>query len=369
MRGLGAGVGRVTIGAVVALAFVIGPPSDGQAAPSDLTYVALGDSFTSGPLVLPHDTTWVPQDCGQSFFNYPHLAALAIGATSFTDVSCGSATIDDLYEAQDGLPIGGVNAPQLDAVGPDADVVTLGMGGNDVGFAGTALDCVRLLGPPLEAPCSPALMAGGVDQLSAKIAEVGPELGQALRDIHAKAPHAEVFVVGYPTSLPDSGVACWPYVPILPVDVQYLVAKFKEMNAMLVEQAAANEATYVDTYTSSIGHDACQLPVFAWVNGMVVIPPSFPAHPNQFGLANSGAVVARAITQRLALARAEDQVETPVAPTTPIDEVSAPRVSTALPSAARLPATGAEDHTSVVLLVLLAALCAAGLRRGGIIRT
>ena len=54
-----------------------------------LEYVALGDSFTSGPLVLPHDTTWVPQDCGQSIFNYPHLAAAAIGATSFTDVSCG----------------------------------------------------------------------------------------------------------------------------------------------------------------------------------------------------------------------------------------------------------------------------------------
>ena len=140
---------------------------------------------------------------------------MAIGATSFTDVSCGSANLDDLYEPQDGLPLGGVNAPQLDAVGPDTDVVTLGMGGNDVGFAGAALDCVRLLGPPLEAPCSPAFTAGGVDQVSAKIAEVGPELGQALRDIHAKAPNAEVFVVGYPTSLPDSGVACWPYLPIL----------------------------------------------------------------------------------------------------------------------------------------------------------
>ena len=69
----------------------------------------------------------------------------------------------------------------------------------------------------------------------------------------------------------------------------YLVAKFKEMNAMLAEQAAANDATYIDIYTPSIGHDACQLPLVAWVNGLVLVPPSFPAHPNQLGLAASGA--------------------------------------------------------------------------------
>ena len=79
----------------------------------------------------------------------------------------------------------------------------------------------------------------------------------------------------------------------------YLVAKFKEMNAMLATQARSHGATYVDIYTSSIGHDACQVPALAWVNGLVVAPPSYPAHPNQLGLANSGKVVARAIERRL----------------------------------------------------------------------
>jgi hypothetical protein len=265
-----------------------------------LKYVALGDSYTSGPLVLPHDTTWVPQGCGQSMFNYPHLAAPAISATSFTDVSCGSATIDDLYQPQDGLPDGGVNAPQLDAVGPDTDVVTLGIGGNDGGFVGLALDCVRFAGPPFEQPCTPEYTAGGRDRMSEKIAEVGPELGQAIHDIEAKAPDARVFIVSYPTALPDNAVACWPYLPILQADMPYLVAKFKEMNAMLAEQAAANGATYVDIYTPSIGHDACQVPAIAWVNGMVLVPPSYPAHPNQLGLAHSATVVAAAIEQPLA---------------------------------------------------------------------
>jgi hypothetical protein len=262
-------------------------------ATDELVYVALGDSYTSGPLVLPHDTTWVPQDCGQSIRNYPHLAAAAIGATRFVDVSCGSATLDDLYAPQDGLPLGGTNAPQLDALGPDVDVVTLGMGGNDVGFTGFAMDCLRF--SPQAEPCTPDFKTADHDEMSERIAAVGPELGQALDDIHAAAPNAEVFVVGYPDALPHDGSSCWPYVPILPVDMHYIVAKFKEMNAMLAEQASLHDARYVDIYTSSIGHDACQVPALAWVNGVVVVPPSFPAHPNELGLSHSARVVARAI--------------------------------------------------------------------------
>jgi len=286
--------------ALVALAALTVAPVPTAQAADDLVYVALGDSFTSGPLVLPHDTTWVPQDCGQSARNYPHLAAPAIRATSFVDVSCGSATIDDLYEPQTGLPMGGTNAPQLDALGPEVDVVTLGMGGNDVGFVGLALDCVRFVGPPVEQPCTPDYKTAEKDTMSERIASVGPELGQALDDIHAAAPNAEVFVVSYPTALPDDAVACWPYLPILQADMPYLVAKFKEMNAMLAEQAMLHDATYIDIYTPSVGHDACQPPAFAWVNGMVLVPPSYPAHPNELGLAQSGAFVAAAISAQLA---------------------------------------------------------------------
>jgi hypothetical protein len=300
MSGWGARRGILVAGVALLLSAVAVPARAAQEPPArHLRYVALGDSYTSGPLVLPHDTTWVPQDCGQSIFNYPHLAAIAMDTTSFTDVSCGSATLDDLYRPQDGLTLGGVNASQLDAVQADTDVITLGMGGNDVGFTGLASDCIRVLGPPFETPCSPALTAGGKDRTSEKIASVAPEMGKALDDLHAKAPHALIFVVGYPAALPDNAVACWPYLPILQADMPYLVAKFKEMNAMLRGQAELHDATYVDIYTSSIGHDACQLPPFAWVNGAVLVPPSFPAHPNQLGLANSAGVVAKVIREHL----------------------------------------------------------------------
>ena len=71
---------------------------------------------------------------------------------------------------------------------------------------------------------------------------------------------------------------------------------------MLVAAAAAGDATYVDIYTPSIGHDACKPPGLAWVNGMVLVPPSFPAHPNDLSFLNSAPVVTNAIRAALAAA-------------------------------------------------------------------
>jgi hypothetical protein len=271
-----------------------------QASRQPLSYVALGDSYTSGPLVLPHDTTNVPQDCGQSTRNYPHLVALALLPTEFRDVSCGSATIDDFTEPQTGLPLGNTNAPQFNALDSSVDVVTVGIGGNDVGFVGLALDCIRT--NPNDTPCSAGKDPNAHDDFSDKLDEVRVKLVAALEQIHTLAPHAKVLVVSYPTALPDDGVACWPYVPIEQTDMTYLVAKFKEMNAMLAGAATDGNATYVDIYTPSIGHDACKPPALAWVNGMVLVPPSFPAHPNDLSFLNSAPVVADAIRSALATA-------------------------------------------------------------------
>jgi lysophospholipase L1-like esterase len=269
--------------------------SPGQGVAEDpLVYVALGDSYTSGPLVP--NPVGEPVDCGRSDHNYPHLVAAALAVDVFRDVSCGSATIDDFTSPQTGLPLGGTNPPQFDALSADVDVVTVGISGNDVGFVGAALDCVRFVGPPVEQPCTPDYTGDGHDELAERIAATAPELAAALRRIHRLAPNAAVFVISYPTALPDDGVACWPYLPILPADMPYLVAKYKQMNAMLARVAARNGATYVDIYTSSIGHDACQLPGIAWVNGMVLAPPSYPAHPNTLSFEHSAPVVAAAIT-------------------------------------------------------------------------
>jgi len=50
---------------------------------------------------------------------------------------------------------------------------------------------------------------------------------------------------------------------------------------MLASAAAANGATFVDTYTATIGHDACAS--VKDVEGLVPTSPAYPFHPNQRG--------------------------------------------------------------------------------------
>jgi hypothetical protein len=335
----------VALGGLAAIAAGTPLPA---AASDPLVYVALGDSYTSGPLVLPHDTRWVTQDCGQSYRNYPHLAAPMMKADEFRDVSCGAATIDD-FEKPQTASLGQPNKPQFDALTKDVDVITVGIGGNDVGFVGLAVDCVRTTPTDLgsDPDCTPQNFDHGVDKVSRKIQATAPELAAAIQRMHQLSPHAAVFIVGYPTALPDDGKACWPYMPIRQTDMPYLVAKFKEMNAMLKTTAEGNGATYVDIYTSSIGHDACKPPALAWINGIVLVPPSYPAHPNDFSFLHSAPVVAQAVKAKLA---SQASALRAPAPTTSPSTTAAPAVV----RGALLPRTGRSASTAFGVAVAAA---------------
>jgi hypothetical protein len=288
---------RAALGVALLLTLLVTPA---RAATKDpLIYVALGDSYTSGPLVMPHDTRFVPQDCGQSWRNYPHLVSVLIKADRFRDASCGGANIDDFAEPQDGLTLGSTNTPQFDRLGPNVDVVTVGVGGNDVDFTGAALDCIRLGFEPDRPDCKDEYVKNGVDRLAVAIKDMQIELGVALDEIHRRSPRAKVFVVSYPTALPDNRLACWPYMPFRQRDMTYLVQKFKEMNRALRAAAGAHRASYIDIYTPSLGHDVCKPPALAWINGAVLVPPSYPAHPNELSYLHSAPVIARAIKAQL----------------------------------------------------------------------
>jgi hypothetical protein len=99
-------------------------------------------------------------------------------------------------------------------------------------------------------------------------------------------------VVGYPDGLPTHG-SCWPLVPISSGDVSYINSLETALNAALQRAATDTKAKYVDTFTSSIGHDACKAPGTAWVNGIVPTSAAFPLHPNQAGEQNMATQVLR----------------------------------------------------------------------------
>jgi lysophospholipase L1-like esterase len=277
------------LGLAVAACAPVAPPEPGSE-PDE--YVALGDSFTSGPFIpLPVG----PLGCLRSDHNYPHLVAAQLGLPRFTDASCGGARTDHMTQPQNVSP-GPGNPPQLDAVDDKTAVVTLGIGGNDIGFLSIALDCFTLL--PIGTPCQDQYVVNGVDELSQRIADTAPKVAAVLQAIHDRAPDAEVIVVNYLPIFPEAdayNVACFAALPFAPDDVPYLRAKHKELNAMLAAQAAANDAVLVDAYTAGLGHDACRLPLVRWVEAAVPLAVAAPVHPNSLGMEGTAAAVLAAI--------------------------------------------------------------------------
>lgn len=239
-------------------------------------YVALGDSYTSSPRT--GNQAGPPAGCDRSDNNYPHLVAAALKPAEFVDVSCSGAATGNMTAEQ--KTTNGTNPPQLDAVNSNTTLVTLGIGGNDVGFIGLAKDCATL--NQNNSPCRAKLTAGGNDQLAERISAVAPKIADVLRRIHAKAPRARVIVVGYPTVLPD-GPGCWPFLPLAADDVAYLRDSEAKLNDMLAAQARARRAGFADTATPSKGHDMCAKTGTKWVEDLVPTTRAQSLHPNANG--------------------------------------------------------------------------------------
>ncbi len=224
--------------------------------------------------------------CGRSTNNYPSDVSRALAPSTFTDASCSSATTADMTQSQNLYNLE-TNPPQFNALSANDALVTVGIGGNDAGLIGVAEECAKLdATTPNGTPCKNHYTAGGSDPNVAAINATGPKVLSVIQGIHTRAPNAKVMIVGYPDGLPTNGSACWPLVPITAGDITYFNGLEQQLNQVEASEAAANNATFVDTWTSSIGHDACKPPGVAWVNGIIPTSAAFPLHPNELGEAN-----------------------------------------------------------------------------------
>ena len=281
---------RLGLGAVVGLLGVVLAGTGLTAckpAPPD-TYVAIGDSYTAGPLIPNQSTS--PLGCLRSDKNYPQLAKAKIKAAKFVDVSCSGATTADFTAAQDVTP-GPANPPQLSSVNAATKVLTVGIGGNDIGFTDIVKTCATQ--NPFGKGCTPIYVHDGRDELQEKIDATAPKIDKVLATAKKQAPGAAIFVVGYPTIIPETGTGCYPVVPLLPSDIPYLRKTAKALNTMLKARATAAGAHYIDTAASSIGHDFCSSS--KWVEGIIPTSSAAPVHPNASGMRNTADVVAAAV--------------------------------------------------------------------------
>ncbi|MFJ3220951.1 SGNH/GDSL hydrolase family protein [Kitasatospora sp. NPDC086801] len=264
------------------------------AAPAPKHLVALGDSYAAGAGV-PGQSAGL---CLRSDRNYGHLAAAALKAGAYTDVTCAAAKVKAMTQPQYDAFLR-VNDPQLDAVTPDTDLVTLGIGGNDLaasdlGLGELVATCIAgAVVNPLGTPCKDVYHHGywdwsswswqyGNDDLAERISTgIAPQVADTLRRIRAKAPRARVLLVGYPSVLPADGRSCVLRQPVTPGDVEYMHGVLDKLNAALKATAAAGGATYVDTATPTAGHDVCSDD--RWIEGALPGSPAVPFHPNATG--------------------------------------------------------------------------------------
>lgn len=247
-------------------------------------YVALGDSAAAAPLV-PDAAD--PPGCFKSTNDYPAVLARHIGAVRFRDVSCSGATAADITDRLQSTS-GGDVPRQLDAITADTSLITITIGGNDVGLASSATQCRRnsLTLPP----CFADFFPGGTDRFSAAIHRQIP-LWEAMIDaVRAKAPQARVVLVGYVTYIRPGG--CFGQQPINPRDADYFQAKVDEIDDQQRILAARKNIDFFDTRPVSVGHDMCAAPDDRYVEGFELSHLAAPLHPNALGAGAVGAALA-----------------------------------------------------------------------------
>lgn len=220
-----------------------------------LAYDALGDSYGSGFGVPPYSET-----CGRSESSYAGLLdGLRVGWFHFAlddFVACAGATTVTLVEQG-----------QLRALDGRTRLVTLSIGGNDIGWSRAVRDC--LLGPDEACATTQAeIRALITDELPGLLATVH-------RQVRRRAPRALVVVTGYPRLFsPEAG----DYLAASPAEQTELNEGADLLNATVRDSARRHGLSFVDVTERFVGHGANAAD--PWILG-IADPGAF--HPNATG--------------------------------------------------------------------------------------
>jgi lysophospholipase L1-like esterase len=219
------------------------------------TYVALGDSYSSGEGVYVQDGRPVNGGADRCHRAQGSYVPLVAGAHRFgggsTFYACSGATTRQLLSGQYG------QQSQISRVGPSTSLVTLSIGGNDAGFTKVLTACIVKL--PWSSAC--------VDQeaeVAQRIAELRPSLAKVLGELRRRAPGARVIVLGYPRPFPAAPAGSVDNLGA--EDQRWLNGVTRTLNdavgAVVAEYdrglaafGAPGSVEYVDAYEAFTGHE------------------------------------------------------------------------------------------------------------------
>jgi len=217
---------------------------DNVSFPTSLDLAALGDSYSSGegnPPFIPGGGA-----CDRSSEAWPVLLGKQDPAISpVADIACSGAESTALTGAFKGQP---AQVTQLQNMKQEPDLVTLTMGGNDVGFASVLRDCY--------------LHNCVKDhRLEHAQADINKESGTLVADYHAikkAAPDATVVVVGYPRIFPPTEAAqtqCHAWLADNErAGLNHLTDSLDQVIASAAQKAGVK---HVSNLTTLQGHELC----------------------------------------------------------------------------------------------------------------
>ena len=210
-------------------------------------YVALGSSMAAGPGIRPR-AAGAPMWSGRSARNYPHLVAERLSLDLVDVTFSGATTAHLLADHQRGRP------PQITALDGSESVVTVTIGGNDVGYvpllmAASLPPAARRL-PLLGGLISELLDRDTRDRALGDAFHSLCAVGTALRQRAAKA---RIIFVDYLTILPPPGT---PAPPLAQADAdlgRHVAAALERLTA---DAAAATGCELVGAAAASRDHHA-----------------------------------------------------------------------------------------------------------------
>ena len=217
-------------------------------------YVALGDSYSSG---VGTGSYTLDSACKRSVYAYPYLYAQKHPGTTLAFVACSGAKTSDLL------------ATQLPSVTSATTLVTMTIGGNDIGFSSLIYQCT--LGD-----CSAAL-----DSTRANLeTTLGAALDQVFNTVKSRAASgAKIIVLGYPRVF--SGTSCLGSLGISSTEQAKANALADSLDQVIAAHAAADGVTYKSAIAAFTGHAVCSFSPY--LNGLNLFNTGESYHPTRNG--------------------------------------------------------------------------------------
>ena len=218
------------------------------------SYVALGDSYSSG---VGTGSYTLDSTCKRSVYAYPYLYTQKHAGTSLTFVACSGAKTSDVL------------ATQVQSVTKSTTLVTMTVGGNDIGFANLIYQCT--LGD-----CSAAL-----DSARANLeATVGGALDQVYGAVKLRAADgATIVVLGYPRMF--SGASCFGTFGVSSTERTKANALADALDGVIATHASKDGVTYKSAISPFTGHVVCSSS--PWLNGLNLFNTGESYHPTRSG--------------------------------------------------------------------------------------